>query len=98
MSTPTPTLLTLHASTPTRSVFKQRWFKKDTKNNALAHSITAAKALASAIDLTGFPWLKSVVGGFVVILENVQVRFMGQSALYDHAELNLVIMMVRVSE
>jgi hypothetical protein len=43
------------------------------KNNALAHSITAAKVLQGASDLTGVPYLKSVVGGLVVILENVEV-------------------------
>jgi hypothetical protein len=59
----------------TVSPFKPSWFKKDTKNNTLVHSITAAKALQDASDLTGVPFLKSVIGGFVVILENVQVRF-----------------------
>jgi hypothetical protein len=44
-------------------------------NNTLAYSITAAKALQDASDLTGVPFLKSVVGGFVVILESVQVCF-----------------------
>jgi hypothetical protein len=57
----------------TISAFKRPWFKNDTKNNVLAHSITTAKQLRDASDLTGVPFLKSVVGGLVVILENVQV-------------------------
>jgi hypothetical protein len=70
-------------STSTLSPFKLPWFKKDTKNNALAHSITTAKALQDASDLTGVPFLKSVVGGFVIILENVQVRFVHQTVISE---------------
>ena len=73
MTTLDPSASTSQPLTTTLSPFKQRWFNKDTKNNALAHSITAAKALQDASDLTGVPFLKSVVGGSVVILENVQV-------------------------
>ena len=73
MSTPAPLASTSQSSPATLSAFKRPWFKKDTKNNALAYSITAVKALQDASDLTGVPFLKSVVGGLVVILENVQV-------------------------
>jgi hypothetical protein len=73
MVTPAPSALTSQASLGTHSAFKRLWFKKDTKNNALAHSITAAKALQDASDLTGVPFLKSIVGGLVIILESVEV-------------------------
>ena len=73
MSAPATLASTSHSSPATISAFKRPWLKKDTKNNALAHSITAAKTLQDASDLTGVPFLKSVVGGLVVILENVQV-------------------------
>jgi hypothetical protein len=79
MAAPAPPASTSQASTSALSPFKRPWFRKDTKNNALAHSITAAKALQDASDLTGVPFLKSVVGGFVIILENVQVRFLLQT-------------------
>jgi hypothetical protein len=75
MTTPAPRASISQSPPATRSAFKRPWFKKDTKNNALAHSITAAKALQDASDITGVPFLKSIVGGFVVILENVQVNF-----------------------
>jgi hypothetical protein len=73
MTTPAPLASTSQSSPATLSALKRPWFKKDTKNNALVHSITVAKALQDASDLTGVPFLKSVAGGFVVILESVQV-------------------------
>jgi hypothetical protein len=75
MTTPAPLASTSQSSPGTVSALKWPWFKKDTANNTLAHSITAAKALQDASDLTGVPFLNSVVGGFVVILESVQVCF-----------------------
>jgi hypothetical protein len=75
MMTPETLAPTSHSSSVTLSTLKWPWFKKDTTNNTLEHSITAAKALQGASDLTGVPFLKSVVGGFVIILESVQVCF-----------------------
>jgi hypothetical protein len=75
MTTPAPLASTSQSSSATISALKRPWFKKDTMKNTLAHSITAAKALQDAGNLTGVPFLKSVVGGFVVILEGVQVFF-----------------------
>jgi hypothetical protein len=99
MTTPDPPASKSQSSTTVLSPFKHRWLKKDTKNNALAHSITAAKAFQDASDLTGVPFLKSVVRGFVIILENVQVRlnvereystehFDGQTVRKNDKELN----------
>jgi hypothetical protein len=79
MVAPSPPASTSQSSTSTLSPFKRPWFKKDTKKNALANSITAAKVLQDASDLTGVPFLKSVVSGFVIILENVQVRLFHQT-------------------
>jgi hypothetical protein len=86
MPTPAPPASTSQLSNSTLSPFKRPWFKKDMKNNALVHSITVAKALQDASDLTGVPFLKSVVAGFVIILENVQVRFLRQSRLRESSQ------------
>jgi hypothetical protein len=73
MTAPALPASTSKSSPATISASKWPWIKKDMKNNALAHSITAAKVLQGASDLTGIPYLKSVVGGLMVILENVEV-------------------------
>jgi hypothetical protein len=74
MITPAPPALASPLSIAPLLASKHLWFEQDMKNDALAHLIAAAKALQDSRDLTGDPFLKSVVGGLVVILENVQVH------------------------